>query len=356
MRRSPSGFWILFILFFAFGFSNTLLPLLLIFGVVSMIMLQSVKSSNANQYTHRNASSRRSTVNRYGMSDTKHSADKKARVNSYLLKRFRSGEKAITLTSGSHHIVLTLKNDRFSSLDSLEVDCDGHYFNTVAEFRREYGEIYDQMFDTLLTMEQNDVAVKEPEIVDVEYTPKAQSARTGAKTTSASEAKKEQATQAKAPDDASSFRDAINSLNDGIPDQEISNGLYETSALLKQLDDLERAFPNQKGKLTKLYYNYLPYLIGILQQYTKMQNVQTDANYEQNVQSLKNTISHINSAMKERLIPSMSESDSINLSADMSTLEAMLRKDGMTVDDDILSTLKAQQSAMETETSTGNGE
>lgn len=46
--------------------------------------------------------------------------------------------------------------------------------------------------------------------------------------------------------------------------------------------------------------------------------------------------------MKERLIPAMSESDSINLSADMSTLEAMLRKDGMTVDDDIMEALKQQ--------------
>ena len=144
-----------------------------------------------------------------------------------------------------------------------------------------------------------------------------------------------------------SFREQINALNDGIPDEEISNGLYETAALLKQLDDLERTFPKQKGKLKKLYSNYLPYLVGILQQYTRMQNVQTDANYEQNVQSLKDTISHINSAMKDRLIPAMSESDSINLSADMSTLEAMLRKDGMTTDDDIMMALKQQTSASE---------
>jgi bisphosphoglycerate-dependent phosphoglycerate mutase len=74
-----------------------------------------------------------------------------------------------------------------------------------------------------------------------------------------------------------------------------------------------------------------------------MQHVQTDSNYEQNVESLKNTIRHLNSAMKDRLIPAMSENDSINLSADMSTLDAMLRKDGMTADDDIMMALKAQQ-------------
>ena len=85
--------------------------------------------------------------------------------------------------------------------------------------------------------------------------------------------------------------------------------------MLKQLSDLERAFPNQTGRLKKLYSNYLPYLIGILEQYVKMQHVQTDSNYEQNVESLKNTIRHLNSAMKDRLIPAMSENDSINLSA-----------------------------------------
>ncbi len=346
MRHSPNGFWILFLLFFVFGFFDSIIPLLLIFGAVTYIMTQAVKASRQNIYTSSNASSRRQTVHRYGMSDTRHSADKKARVNAYLLKRFRSGERAITLTSGSHNLVLTLKGGRFSSLDALEVDCDGHYFRTVADFRRNYGEIYDQMFDTLLTMEQNDVAVVSPEIVDVDYVPK-----TG--TAQAKKPKQEQPKEAEKPNDAVSFREQITALNDGIPDEEISNGLYETAALLKQLDDLERTFPKQKGKLKKLYSNYLPYLIGILQQYTRMQNVQTDANYEKNVQSLKDTISHINSAMKDRLIPAMSESDSINLSADMSTLEAMLRKDGMTTDDDIMMALKQQTAAEESSTLEG---
>jgi hypothetical protein len=39
----------------------------------------------------------------------------------------------------------------------------------------------------------------------------------------------------------------------------------------------------------------------------------------------------------------MSESDSINLSADMSTLEAMLRKDGMTADDDIQQAMRKER-------------
>ena len=203
------------------------------------------------------------------------------------------------------------------------------------------------MFDTLLTMQQNDVAVAEPQVVDVDYVPKTAPVRPAQQ----KQPRQPEAQPQPQEKNAEYFREQINALNDGIPDEEVSNGLYETSALLKQLDDLERAFPNQKGKLKKLYSNYLPYLIGILQQYTKMQHVQTDANYEQNVKGLKDTIAHINSAMKDRLIPAMSESDSINLSADMSTLEAMLRKDGMTTDDDILETLKRHTNGAQTEES-----
>jgi len=345
MRNRLGGIWLLFIFFFIFGFSG-FLPLLITFGIAAFVMYLAVKSSRDNEFTETSAGSRRQKVNRYGMADTRHSAASKAKVNAYLLKRFRNGDRAISLTSGNHNIVLTMADGKFSSLDSLEVDCDGHYFKTVGDFRREYSEIYDQMFDSLLTMEANDVAVQKPDIVDVEYVPKTEPIRqkkpaAGPKAGQNSSSEKQKETVQ--PHDAASFREVINSLNDGIPDDEISNSLYETSALLKQLSDLERAFPGQTGKLKKLYSNYLPYLVGILQQYTKMQHVQTDSNYEQNVESLKNTIRHLNSAMKDRLIPAMSENDSINLSADMSTLDAMLRKDGMTADDDIMMALKAQQ-------------
>ena len=143
--------------------------------------------------------------------------------------------------------------------------------------------------------------------------------------------------------DAESFRDTINDLNDAIPDEEISNSLYETTSLLKQLSDLEKRFPDQKPRLNKLYKTYLPYLVEILNQYKTLQHVETDANYKENEENLKKTIGHINAAMRDHLIPSMSESDSINLSADMSTLEAMLRKDGMTADDDIQQAMRKER-------------
>ncbi len=327
-----------FLLFFVLGFGETMLPMLLIFGIVGYLMYKAIGSSKTNQYTNTQSSSRRSTVRRRGYTDKKHSADQKARVNTYLMKRFRSGANTISMTAAGHSIVLTKKTEKYTSLDSLEVTCDGHYFNTMASFRDQYSSIYDSLFDSLLTMAQNDVAVKPDTIIDAEYVAKGDEFEEKKKPEKPAEnAKKE------AEPEAYKFREQINSLNDGIPDEEISNGLYETTGLLKQLGDLERQFPSQKSKLTKLYRNYLPYLCGILKQYTKMQNIQTDANYEGNVESLKKTINHINSAIRDRIIPSMSESDSINLQADMSTLDAMLRKDGYSDEGDIMASLRKNQ-------------
>ncbi len=333
-----------FLLFFVLGFGETLLPMVLIFGIVGYLMSKAIGSSKTNQYTNAQSSSRRSTIRRRGYTDTKHTADQKARVNTYLMKRFRSGANSISMTAAGHSIVLTKKTEKYTSLDSLEVTCDGHYFNTMASFRDQYGGIYDSLFDSLLTMAQNDVAVKPGTIIDAEYVAK------GDEFEEKKEAKKPAGNSAKESEqepEAYRFREQINSLNDGIPDEEISNGLYETTGLLKQLGDLEKHFPSQKSKLTKLYRNYLPYLCGILKQYTKMQNVQTDANYQENVESLKKTISHINSAMRDRIIPSMSESDSINLQADMSTLDAMLRKDGYSDEGDIMASLRKKQGRVE---------
>jgi hypothetical protein len=44
----------------------------------------------------------------------------------------------------------------------------------------------------------------------------------------------------------------INDLNDDIPDDEISTSLYETTALLKQIQYFEEKFPDSHKKLDKL--------------------------------------------------------------------------------------------------------
>ena len=79
-------------------------------------------------------------------------------------------------------------------------------------------------------------------------------------------------------------------MNNDIPDEEISNGLYETASLLKQVQTLESKFPNSKDKLKKLYEYYLPILINILNQYRNLQYAKTDPSYEDTKNKLIRTI------------------------------------------------------------------
>ena len=143
--------------------------------------------------------------------------------------------------------------------------------------------------------------------------------------------KKEEVKVEEPSSSAQSYIDQINALNDAIPDEEISNGLFETCALLKQAQKLEITFPASKGKLKKLYEYYLPILVRILKQYDALQTAQTDPNYAETKEKLGKTVVLINDAMKN-MIASYTDQDFINLSADMATLNAVLKKDGLTSD------------------------
>ena len=103
----------------------------------------------------------------------------------------------------------------------------------------------------------------------------------------------------------------------------------------KQIDDLSKKLPNTKDKLNKLYEHYLPILVKILQQYESLQVATSDPAYGETKEKLSNTIQLINTAMKN-IISSMTDQDFINLSADISTLEAVLKKDGLTDQDQML--------------------
>ncbi len=343
-NRNPFS---IFLMIFAVTFMLDLFSgyggLFVIAGVTVYLMYRAASSSKNNtnrQQTYTRSNTQRDT-RRYGYGDTSHSSDQKARINVYLSKRFRNGETEVKLYVDGKDVVITRpENARYISLDSLSVRYDGRRYQSMQTFRRANASAYDRVFDALLQMARTDAAYEGPKIVDAEIV----EPETVQKSTKAQEAPKANNTSnQKKVMNAETFREEVNELNDAIPNEEISNSLYQTTNLLKQLADLEERFPDQKPKLNKLYETYLPYLIGILKQYTKMQGVTSDPNYKENEENLRKTINHINSAMQDRLIPSMSESDSINLSADMSTLEAMLRKDGMTSDDDITMAMKKNQ-------------
>ena len=312
-RRTDWWFWIF--LFIIFG-GSSVLPFFLIFGVVALIMYFAVQSSN--QATRK---ARSNTTNSYGYYErTKgntHTASDLAKINVYLRKYF----KTHSTLNMPNDLQLVLRTQQYNSLTSLDVYRNNVRLGTLNEFRGRYGELYDSMFDTLLAMAQNSYTQEAPTIIDAEIVDK--------DATNQTVEEKPKSNRKQEKPGSQFFIEKINGLNDDIPDTEISNGLYETCALLKQVQMLEEKFPDSKTKMNKMYEYYLPYMIKILSQYSNLQTVKSDANYDKNVEKLKSTIRSINEALNT-IIPSMSDSDFTNLSVDMATLEALLQKDGLT--------------------------
>ena len=126
------------------------------------------------------------------------------------------------------------------------------------------------------------------------------------------------------------YIEKINSLNAQIPQEEITNGLYQTCDLIKQIETSRDEKDNPK--LKKLYDYYLPILVGILEKYKKLQDVSIKSDEFKDCESqLIKTIILINEALKT-IYEEMHEDDYMNINADLETLQTLLKKDGLTED------------------------
>lgn len=309
MRRRNSNWWVWLILFFVFsGGMSFMLPLFLIIAVVVGIAIASVSTYKNNSSDEQSFSSYR-RENRYQRSGNSQSS-KIAKINLYLRQYFKSRNSIRVVDQ----IELRLREEKYASLSSLDVYRNNVYICSFNEYQRRYPESYSAIINDLYSIQAN--SPLQAEVFDAEVVENPQP-------------KKEETV--KKEKNAQYFIEEITSLNNDIPDEEISNGLYETSSLLKQVQTLESKFPNSKDKLKKLYEYYLPILINILNQYRNLQYAKTDPSYEETKNKLIRTIHLINDAMG-KIISSMTDEDFINLSADISTLEAVLKKDGLTSD------------------------
>ena len=311
MRRRSGGndfIWIIFLILLFSGGIGAIFPLLMIVGVIMAITFAAVSSSRRQEEIRR-ANYRRAqgTTSAYYRANQQSSrnAAQMAKINVYLRSWFRN-RKSIPIGS---NFELRIHGQRYASLASLDVYRDNQLICSLNDFGRRYPDSYNEIIDELAKMAANG---KVEEVIDVEATT----------------SKKEEAPKKKS---AQAFMDEINALNNNIPDEAITNGLHETYALLKQIQSLEQRFPKSKDKLNKLYEYYLPILVRILRQYDNLQAAQTDPSYLETKEKLNRTINLINDAMKT-IISSLTDQDFINLSADISTLEAVLQKDGLTSD------------------------
>ena len=329
-RAGFGGFWIVFILMMLIG-SGSFLPLLFTAAVVYLVVT-AIKSANKD-----GQSTNTGTGYRYGHATRTRTATRSDQelsdINTYL-KRYFSNKRMMELND---NIDLVLHGAGYTDMSSLDVYRNGRKLTTMDGFRKHYENLYDSVMDTLSAMAKKDSYSNRATVVDAEIV------RPG--DTVQEEEKKE--APVKQPEQntvhgAQYFIDTINSLNNDIPDEEISNGLYQSSQLLSQIQKYEQKFPDSKNKLDKLYTYYLPILVRILEQYSNLQYVRSDPSYDETQSNLRRTLKLVNDAMT-KIISGLTDNDFINLSADMSTLEAVLKKDGLTGSDPLSQSGSSQE-------------
>jgi len=132
--------------------------------------------------------------------------------------------------------------------------------------------------------------------------------------------------------DAQYYITLIDKLNDAIPEPRITAQLNDSVAYLRQIKKIEDAFPDAHDKTRKLYQYYLPMLTDILANYRQLSDSASNhAEFKASEDRLLKTVVLINSALKT-ISTTLVQDHYTDLSVDMKTLEAVLKKDGL-VDD-----------------------
>ncbi len=197
-------------------------------------------------------------------------------------------------------IALVTKNGSYKSFEDLYIAKNKEVIMSLDEFGDMHASTYDQIV-SLLKLFKNEKKEEKPAKVK-EKTP-----------IYTSEAQK--------------YIAKINALNNGIPQEEIASGLNQTCLLLKQIE--LSADDDDDAKIDKLYDYYLPILLKILENYkTLLKTGAKGEEFNKAESQLIKTILLINEALKT-INESLHEDDYMNLSADITTLQSLLKKDGL---------------------------
>lgn len=200
-------------------------------------------------------------------------------------------------------LALVTKNGNYESFEDLYLAKNGETILSLEEYGGLYPGTYNQMIKLLKVF-----AKQKDEVLKAEVTPKV--------------VKKDILS------DAEKYIEKINDLNKSIPHEEISNGLNQTCDLLRQIDVSSKQ-SKVDAKVDKLYDYYLPILMNILDNYKGLMDVSHESAEFKNCEAqLIKTILLINEALKT-INETMHEDDYMNLSADITTLQSLLKKDGL---------------------------
>lgn len=300
-RNNNSGSIVFFIFFMIFIFGGVVVPIfsgLLPIFIVLFIIYNVFKAASTPDFRSssrvRNSSSRRRSNSKTLSNRDRNRIDKK------LEKYFRQNIKLPIVDN----IALTTKNGNYTVIEDLYISMDDELIMSMEEFRNDFSDMYDKICELLLAFSKEEDNVF-----------------------NSVETKKEEVKVQEELSNAQKYIDKINSLNVDIANEEVKNGLYQTSALLKQIDLY--ADEDDDDKLTKLYDYYLPILTKILENYKNLGKINAkNDEFKKNETQLVKTIALINEALKE-MNKSLHEDEYMNLSADITTLQSLLKKDGL---------------------------
>ena len=233
------------------------------------------------------------------------STTERAKIQESLKEYFEENDRLVV----TGEINLRPKSGKYVSLKDLQVYYGEDCVAGFQEFERKYEDMYHKVLDLLLKFAYLD----KKEFVKKEVV---------------KEEVKEEVKQSTIAD----FIEIINQKNIEIEHEEISNGLYQICAYLKQIELIEKNFPKSQDKLMKVSQYYLPILVGILEDYKKMSvSVQSHEEFKAAEDKLIKTIILINEALKT-ICTTICQEEFMAMNANMSTLEMLLRKDGL-IDD-----------------------
>ena len=212
-------------------------------------------------------------------------------VNVYLRSYFKI-HSSMQLDNG---MKIQLISDSYHDVEDLSFQYEEKYYDSIYELRLANGDLYNEMFALLL-----DIACGKHDIKDVNQ-------------------KSDEEIQ------RATLKHQLSKMKSLIHDDEISLKLDETIQLIQKLEVFEEKDASCKNDTKKLYAYYLPMLMNILKQYVGMLEITTK---EDTRLELLKTIQSVNDAMNH-ILGGMNEFDDMNLSADMKTLESLMKMDGV---------------------------
>ena len=125
----------------------------------------------------------------------------------------------------------------------------------------------------------------------------------------------------------------LNRLNDNILDEQISERIYKLTELTGKICAHVKANPQKLPRAKKFVNYYLPTTIKLLNAYDRMgqQGVDGD-NISGTMRKIEDILDSIVTAY-EKMLDSMFSEEAMDISADISVMETMLAKEGLSEDD-----------------------